>query len=134
MIDWLNTRSGLKFLSVLVASLLWLAVYLDGTSQLDIAVPVRTVNVPTGLVIRNAPVKTLFIRLSGPRVRLLFLDRCLDTVRLDLGGAGEGETVFTNLGMLLRLPDDVHINRIAPATVRIILGRGHGTSPTQPEY
>ena len=125
MLDWLNTRSGLKFLSVVVAALLWLVVYLDGTSQLEIAVPVETVNVPAGLTIRNTPVKNIVMQLSGPRVRLLFLDRFIDAVRLDLGGSEVGESVFTNLGMLLRLPEDVRINRVAPATVRIILGRKH---------
>ena len=134
MVEWLNTRSGLKLLSVLVATLLWLVVFLDGSAMLDIAVPLQVVNVPAGLAIRNVPVRTLILQLSGPRVRLLFLDKSIAAVRLDLSGAGEGETVFTNLGMMLKLPEDVRINRLAPASVKIILGRGHDTPPTQPVH
>ena len=132
MIEWLNTKSGLKILSVTVATLLWLVVYLDETSVLDIVVPVSLKNIPQGLVIRNEPVKQLAIRLSGPRVHLLFLHRSIGSFRLDLDGAGEGETVFTNLGMSLKLPEDVRISRIAPASVKIILGRVHGIPLKQP--
>lgn len=123
MVRWLNTRWGLRFLSVVVATLLWLVVYLDESSVLDVAVPVEVVNVPPGLALRTAPVRRLSLRLSGPRLRLLFLDRRLEPLRLDLDGAGEGDTVFANLGMQLKLPDEVRVNRIAPASVKITLVR-----------
>ena len=128
MVNWLATKWGLRSLSLLVAVLLWLVVYLDAASVLDITVPVKPVNVPPGLAIRAMPVNTITLRFIGPRVRLLFLDKVITSVRLDLHGVGEGETVFTNMGMMLKLPEDVHVNRTSPVSLKIILDRGQ-TSP-----
>ena len=123
MINWLNTKTGLKFLSLLVAVLLWLVVYLDGNSELDVTVPVQPVNIPAGLTIVKAPVRTLTLRITGPRAHLLFVDKPADSVKLDLSGAVEGETVFTNMGLLIKLPQDVLISRISPSSVNILLGK-----------
>jgi hypothetical protein len=126
MVHWLNTTAGLRALSLLVALLLWLVVYLDGTSERELSVPVRPANLPTGLMLTALPLAPLDVSLTGPRAQLLFLSGDRIPLQLDLRGAGEGMVTFTNLGEQLHLPEQVRITRIFPTTLTLKLSRQPG--------
>jgi len=108
---------GLKVLSLFLAALLWLFVTAGQEAELDLQVPVLFENLPVGLTIGNQPPSLLDLRLAGPKIQLMRLQRERLAVALDLKNAGEGSIGFPNPEKSIRLPDGVRVTRVTPAAI-----------------
>jgi YbbR domain-containing protein len=91
----MRRNSGLRIISLLLALGLWLFVNAgEHGSQISLQVPVSYRGLAPGYVIVNPHPDSVKIRLSGPRTLLSLTDPGRLRLRLDLTGAGVGQTSF----------------------------------------
>jgi hypothetical protein len=121
--EMVTTNMGLKALSLAAAVVLWFLVSYEKVATETLQVPVSLSNLASDLVIVEEGPKTLEIEVSGPKLKLLSLNRKLQRVTLDLKGLGEGTVSFPVPGQGLQLPPDVKVTRLYPAEVKLRLGR-----------
>ncbi len=96
---------GIKIVSILFASLLWLYVTAQIGERQTFKVPLDLVNIPESLTVASGSPKTVSITIRGARselMKLRFLSRIKGTV--DLGGAREGRVVVPLSAAILNLP------------------------------
>ena len=90
MKDFFLKNTGLKLLSLVFAVSLWLFVNLKATTERDLQLPVRWVNLPNFLEITNPVNDFVRIRVTGPRRILSHLNPTRFPVILDLADAKVG--------------------------------------------
>jgi YbbR domain-containing protein len=96
---------GIKIVSLLFASLLWLYVTAQIGERQTFKVPLDLVNIPESLAVVSEAPKTVSVTVRGARselMKLRFLSRIRGTV--DLGGAKEGRVVVPLSSAILNLP------------------------------
>jgi YbbR domain-containing protein len=114
---------GLKALSLLLATLLWLFVAVEQESEIAVAVPVTFKNLGDGLTVSNQPPTNLDVRVAGPKILLLKIQAERPVAVLDLKGIREGTTSFPGLEKTLHLRTGLRVTRITPASVEVRLAR-----------
>lgn len=113
----------LKALSVLLAIMLWLAVYFIGEMKKEITVPVSILNLGKDFVITNVDMKVVNITLHG---RVSVLKEIKDSevkAFVNLTGAKEGENVFSIAKSDIEMPKGVQIAQIKPSAVKVEIDR-----------
>jgi len=91
----MRRNGGLRIISLLLALGLWFFVNAgEHGSQISLQVPVSYRGLPPGYLIVNPHPDSVKIRLSGPRTLLSLTDPAHLRLRLDLTGAGVGQTSF----------------------------------------
>jgi hypothetical protein len=121
LLERLPKNAGLMLLAVSLAFVLWLFVNYDRESETEMTVPVRVVNVPTGLMVANQLPHHLVIRVAGPRIQLMRLDQERLAVSLDLKNLREGTVAFPELGQAVPVPRELRVTRIYPSMIEIRL-------------
>jgi YbbR domain-containing protein len=109
----------LKFLSISIATLLWLIVAGDRTVERALRVPIEFQNLPTGLEITGDPPDSVDVRVrasSGTLGRLVPGDM---TAVIDLRTARPGRRLFHLTPPNVKAPYGVEVVQVAPATLPI---------------
>ncbi len=121
MKEMVTGNLGLKALSLFLAAALWLFVTMGMEGEEGIRVPVRITNVPSRLSIENQAPAVVDLRIAGPKILLMRLDKERLASTLDLQGAGVGDVAFPDLAGTVRLPSGLRVTRISPANVSLKL-------------
>ncbi len=113
----------LKFLSLLLAFLLWIMVSGEKRQTVEIMVraPVGFQNLPKNLELISFSPKEVSIRLKVQKNMMFSQDYRSISVMVDLSGAREGEEIFPIKKDMVLLPETVQVVKITPSYVRVKL-------------
>ncbi len=111
----------LKLLSLLAATLLWGFVVGGEQSEMILTVPVEFRGIPPGLELTGERADSVDVQLRGLRVQLLRLRGEALRAQVPLTGARPGETTLRLLPDQVRVPSGVHVVRITPSRLRVVL-------------
>ena len=103
---------GLKVLSLLLATGLWLAIARDPVAEVSIRVPIEFLHVGDNLEISSELIPEAQIRVRGPG-RFIRQLRATDVhAELDLRDAKPGERTFDLTAQEIRRPQDVEVVQV----------------------
>jgi len=108
---------GLKFLSTLVAGLLWLIVAGERVVERVMRAPVEFQNLPAGLELVGDPPDTVDVRLRGSSGALSRLTAADMSAVLDLATARPGRRLFHITQNQVNVPYGIDIVQVGPSTL-----------------
>jgi hypothetical protein len=108
---------GLKFLSICIATLLWLVVAGDRVVERALRVPIEFQGLPPGLEIIGDPPDAIDVRLRGSSGTLGRLGPSDTSAIIDLRNARSGRRLFHITPTQVRVPYGVEVVQVAPATL-----------------
>jgi YbbR domain-containing protein len=112
---------GLKLLSVMLATGLWLAITREPMAEVERAVPIEFHNIPANLEISSERIPEVEIRVRGP-VRLIRDVKASDLhAVIDLAHSQIGDRTFDLTAQNVRGPRDLTVVQIVPAQFRLDL-------------
>jgi YbbR domain-containing protein len=110
---------GLKMLSLLLATGLWLAIARDPVAEVAIRVPIEFLHVGDNIEISSELIPEAQIRVRGPG-RFIRQLRATDVhAELDLRDAKPGERTFDLTAEEIRRPQDVEVVQVVPSQVHL---------------
>jgi YbbR domain-containing protein len=110
---------GLKVLSLLLATGLWLAIARDPVAEVSIRVPIEFLHVGDNIEISSELIPEAQIRVRGPG-RFIRQLRATDVhAELDLRDAKPGERTFDLTAEEIRRPQDVEVVQVVPSQVHL---------------
>ncbi len=105
---------GLKFVSLLLAIGLWVAVARDPVAEVEVKVPIEFHNLADNLEIDSASFTEAQIRVRGPE-RLIHRLQPVDVrAEIDLADVKTGERTFDLTGRHVHVPQDLEVVQIIP--------------------
>ena len=110
---------GLKFLSICIATLLWLVIAGDRIVERGMRVPVEYQNLPAGLEMVGNPVDFVDVRLRGSSGTISRLAPAETSAVIDLRSARPGRRLFHLTATQVSIPYGVEVVQVAPATLPI---------------
>jgi YbbR domain-containing protein len=110
---------GLKFLSICIATLLWLVVAGDRVVERALRIPVEYQNLPSGLEIVGDPPEAVDVRLRGSSGTLGRLTPSETSAIIDLRNARPGRRLFHLTATQVNVPYGIEVVQVAPATLPI---------------
>jgi YbbR domain-containing protein len=110
---------GLKFLSICIATLLWLVVAGDRVVERAVRAPIEFQNLPGGLEIVGDPPEAVDVRLRGSSGALARLGPGDMSAVIDLRNARPGRRLFHLTPREINVPYGVDVVQVAPATLPI---------------
>jgi YbbR domain-containing protein len=110
---------SLKFVSTVVAALLWLVVAGERVVERVMRAPVEFQNLPAGLEIVGSPPDTIEIRLRGSSGALSRMTAGDMSAVLDLSTARPGRRLFHITASQITVPYGTEIMQIAPSTLTV---------------
>lgn len=110
---------GLKFLSTLVAVLLWLIVAGDRIVERVMRAPVEFQNLPAGLEMVGSPPDTIEVRLRGASGALSRIGAGDMSAVIDLATARPGRRLFHITQNQVNVPSGIDIVQVAPSTLMV---------------
>jgi YbbR domain-containing protein len=110
---------GLKFLSICIATLLWLIVAGDRVVERALRIPVVYQNLPAGLEIVGDPLETVEVRIRGSSGTIGRLAPPDTSAVIDLRNARPGRRLFHLTAAQVNVPYGVEVVQVAPATLPI---------------
>lgn len=110
---------GLKFLSICIATLLWLVVAGDRVVERALRIPVEYQNLPAGLEIVGEPLESVDVRLRGSSGTLGRLTPSETSAVIDLRNARPGRRLFHLTATQVNVPYGIEVVQVAPATLSI---------------
>jgi len=114
---------GLKFVSLVLAALLWMAVSRDLVVERSVRVPLEFQNVPEGIEIVGDPPGLVDVRVRGTSSQISRIETGEIVAVLDLRGARVGQRLFHLLTDQVRAPFGVEVAQISPPTVSLAFER-----------
>ena len=108
---------GLKFLSTLVAALLWLVVAGERVVERVMRAPVEFQNLPAGLELVGNPPDTVEVRLRGSSGALSRMTAADMSAVLDLTTARPGRRLFHITSSQVNVPYGLEIVQVGPSTL-----------------
>jgi YbbR domain-containing protein len=108
---------GLKFLSTLVASLLWLIVAGERVVERVMRAPVEFQNLPAGLELVGTPPDTVEVRLRGSSGALSRMGAGDMSAVIDLSTARPGRRLFHITQSQVNVPYGINIVQVGPSTL-----------------
>ena len=125
---------GLKFLSTLVAILLWLVVAGERVVERVMRAPVEFQNLPAGLELVGNPPDTVEVRLRGSSGALSRMAAGDMSAVLDLATARPGRRLFHITQSQVTVPYGVEIVQVGPSTLTMEFEMsGIRTVPVEPD-
>jgi YbbR domain-containing protein len=109
----------LKFLSICIATLLWLVVAGDRVVERALRVPIEFQNLPSGLELVGEPPDTVDVRLRASSGTLSRLQAGDLSAVIDLRNARPGRRLFHLTSPDINVPYGVEVMQITPATLPI---------------
>ena len=114
---------SLKFVSVVLAVLLWTSVVGEPVVERGLEIPLEFENVPVGVEIVGTPPDTLRVRVRGPSSMVSRLGTGQVAAILDLFGEQPGRKLFDMFAGRVEVPSGVEVTSVVPATVVLTLER-----------
>jgi YbbR domain-containing protein len=114
-------NSGLKIMSVLLASALWFIVAGEQNVERTLRVPLQFRNKPVHLEVLGDPPTTIDIRVLGSSALLSRIDAGEVVAMIDLGSARPGSRLFHLRTDDVRVPYGVEVLHLTPATIALEL-------------
>ena len=115
-----GTSFAVKLFSGVLALILWAFVTWERPAERRFSVPVRLVNLASGMTSTDVP-QFVEVIVSGPWLPVMLMKSKGHAVELDLAGAGEGVTAFPGLERRLTLPEYFTVTRISPDRIEVRL-------------
>jgi YbbR domain-containing protein len=123
----------LKVMSLAFATLLWLLVAGERTSEMGLTVPVELQNFPRALELTGEPVNAVEVRLRASPGMIQRIVPGEVSAQINLVGFGEGEHIVHLTEDSIRMPFGVKVVKISPAVLTFRLERTlRKTVPVQP--
>ncbi len=120
-LDLITNNLVLKILSLTVALILWFLVAAKKPAEQEFVVPLLFKNIPSGLRIAGTLPEKVNIRVIGPKLILLKLERQNMTITLDMQKLKEGPVSFTDIAKYLEIPSGLSLTRISPSKIEVKL-------------
>jgi YbbR domain-containing protein len=118
---YIRHNLGLKVLSLMLATGLWLAITREPMAEVERAVPIEFHNIPANLEISSERIPEVQIRIRGP-VRLIRDVKPSDLhAVIDLAHSQIGDRTFDLTAQSVRGPRDLTVVQIVPAQFRLDL-------------
>ena len=123
----------LKVMSLGFATMLWLLVAGERTSEMGLTVPVELQNFPRALELTGEPVNAVEVRLRASPGMIQRIVPGEVSAQINLVGFGEGEHIVHLTEDSIRMPFGVKVVKISPAVLTFRLERTlRKTVPVQP--
>jgi len=129
--EMLSPALQLKFLSLLLAALLWLFVIMEKSDEADIPLDVTYVNIPAGFKTKAGAPGQLSIHAIGPRILLLRKKLKGVSAKLDLSAVKEGKITIAGFESSVLPVSGVRFTRVSPVTIEILPSASAGASNTK---
>ena len=113
----------LKFISLLLATLLWSFVGGEDIVDKNVMVPIEIINLPRDLVISNQFKKEIEVTLSGPRSAIQEMANKAVSRQINLSNATPGTNVVENDNTSIAVPRGVTVLRIQPTSIILSLDK-----------
>jgi YbbR domain-containing protein len=110
---------GLKLLSLVFATLLWMFVVGEKRAEVSLSLPLELIQVPAEMVVVSPVPEAVRVRLNGPRTLLAAINPQQLAVSLNLEGLVPGISAFEILRSRLNLPRGVEVTYISPSVVTL---------------
>ncbi|HJT71203.1 MAG TPA: CdaR family protein [Terriglobales bacterium] len=114
---------GLKIVSLLIASGLWLAVSTEPPSESAVNVAIIFRNMPDGLEISSVDVPTAQIRVRGPERSVARLQTSDVRAEIDLSAVRPGERTFDLTANQISLPHGLQPVQIVPSQIHLVFDK-----------
>lgn len=113
----------LKLVSVIAASLLWMAIAHEPISEVSVTVPIEFQHVTTDLEFDTVKIPEAQIWVRGPSAQVRKLAQSEVRAILDLSGARPGEHTYDLTGAEVHVPHGVEVVQIVPAQLHLAFDR-----------
>ncbi len=113
----------LKLVSLALATMLWLVIAGEKTSEMGLAVPLELKNFPKDLELTGDAVNAVEVRLRASPSMIQSLGPGDVSAHVDLSGVQEGEHIVNLTADSIRIPFGVQVVRINPSTLTLNLER-----------
>jgi hypothetical protein len=125
MIAWQSLTGNLpiKLLALALAVALWLMASEAKQEEMELALPIITLNRPAGLAVQSRIPPDIRVTVAGPKFSLRQIHPERTSIHLDLKGVGEGTVTFGAMEKRLRLPQGISVLRVYPANIEVKLVR-----------
>ena len=114
---------GLKIISLLIATALWLAVSNEPISEAAFNVAIVFQNMPDDLEISSENIPSAQVRVRGPERLVRQLQPSDVHAEIDLTGMKPGERTFDLTANQIGLPDKVHAVQIVPSQIHLLFDK-----------
>jgi YbbR domain-containing protein len=127
-------RAGLKVVSVVLASLLWLIVSGEQTVERALRIPLEFTNLPSQLELVGEPPTVVDVRVRGSSGTLSRIAAGELVAVLDVRTARAGQRIFHLTGTEVRAPFGVDVVQVAPASLTLLFEKSSSkTVPIVPQ-
>jgi hypothetical protein len=116
--DWL-----LKFVSLVLAVILWYFVGGEDRVDKNVMIPIEIINLPRDLVISNQFKKEIEVTVSGPRSLILEMSSRALTRQVDLSAATPGTMVIENDHKHIPVLRGITVQRVQPSSIILSLDK-----------
>lgn len=116
--DW-----TLRFISLVLAVILWYFVGGDDTVDKNVMAPIEVINLPRDLVISNQFKREIEVTISGSRRQVMKIEKGDVTRQVDLVHAVPGTMVISNENHLISVPRGVKVLRTQPDSIILSLDK-----------
>ncbi|MGH9515494.1 MAG: CdaR family protein [Terriglobales bacterium] len=114
---------GLKVISLLIATGLWLAVSSESTSEVAFNVAIIFQNMPNDLEISSETIPSAQVRVRGPERLVRRLQASDVHEEIDLSGMKPGERTFDLYVSQVTVPDKLEATQIVPSQIHLLFDR-----------
>jgi len=121
--DLLFKNLGLKIFSLLFSVVLWFYITTEKDSELGLLVKLSTRNIPKDMELVGKKVDRVTVWVYGLRRHLMTISPDEIVVPVDLKNAKEGVIIYPINLEVIKVPPEVSVTRVSPATVRFQLER-----------
>jgi YbbR domain-containing protein len=120
---WLTHNWLLKIVSLVLATMLWMAVANEASSEIGLEVPLEYRNIPPQLEITGDMTNTVQVRLRGSSNVIKDITAKDVSTIIDLGKMGRGEKIVPLSPQNVQAPFGAEVIRVNPSSVRFNLER-----------
>ncbi len=114
----------MKMFSLLLASLLWFAIRTEKHREMNVNIPIRYVNLPSGTTMAGPIPDMIRLKLRGSNLRMAKMDdEFFSPYQINLEDANMGLNTFRIFSEDFKVPFGVTIDRIQPATIHVDLAK-----------
>lgn len=113
----------LKFISFVMAVLLWL--FVGGEEKVDksVLIPLEVINLPRDLVISNQFKRDVEVTVNGPRSVIAEISKMAITKSVDLSDSKPGSQVIEITVDSIKMPRGVSVERVQPSSIVLSLDK-----------
>ena len=120
---WLTYNWHLKLISLILATMLWMMVATEASSELGIEVPLEYRNVPARLEITGDTTNSVQVRLRGSSNVIRDISAKNVSTTIDLNNMPPGEKIVPLSPQNVQAPFGAEVIRVNPSSVRFNLER-----------